>query len=95
MTCHKVHTPKANVDRLSLAGRNGSKGLIQFELSDKTKIICLKTYLEATPDWMLQLENFHKKCKKRCTPFIKKAINNDTERTNAVKILINKKNISG
>ena len=51
---HWMHHPKSNVNRLYLHCKEG-RGLVQVELSLKTSIIWMDTYLNDTNDWMLKL----------------------------------------
>ena len=63
-TCHRLHHPKSDVDRLYVQRKAGGRGMIQLELSYKTSVIGLNQYLDTTNDWMLQLVNRHKNSKK-------------------------------
>ena len=55
-TCNKMLHPKSDDDdRLYLPKREGSRGLIQPELSFKTTSIAMRQYLENNRDWMLRL----------------------------------------
>ena len=50
-----MHHPKSDVNRLYLPRKEGGRGLVQLELSLKTSIIAMDTYLNNTKDWMLKL----------------------------------------
>ena len=50
-----MHHPKSDVNRLYLPRKEGSMGLLQCELSLKTSIIGIGTYLNITNDWILKL----------------------------------------
>ena len=63
-TCHKMHHPKSDKDRLYVPRSKGGRGLIQLELSYKTSTLGLSQYLDQTNDWMLQLVNLHENSKK-------------------------------
>ena len=54
LTVHKMHHPKADVERLYLPRSNGGRGMTQFELSYKTATIGLYGYLDLSQDWMMQ-----------------------------------------
>ena len=64
MTIHRMHHPKADVDRIYIPRNNGGRGLLQLELSYKTTTIGLKRYLENTVDWTLKLVHQHESNKK-------------------------------
>lgn len=55
LTCNRMLHPKSDVDRLYLPRNIGGRGMIQLELSYKTSTIGLSSYLNNTPDWMLQI----------------------------------------
>ena len=46
MTMHRMHHPKADVERVYLARKEGGRGLIQLECTYKTCTIGLETYLK-------------------------------------------------
>ena len=50
LTMHRVDHPKSDVNRLYLPRKEGGRGLVQFELSLKTSIIGMDTYLSNTND---------------------------------------------
>ena len=50
-----MHHPKSDVNRLYLPRKEGGRGLVQLELSLKTSIIGMDTYLNNTNGWMLNL----------------------------------------
>ena len=64
LTAHRMHHPKADVDRMYLPRREGGRGLIQLELTYNTTIIGLDRYLETTNDKMLQAVLIHENSKK-------------------------------
>ena len=64
LTMHKMHHPKADVDRLYLPRTTGGRGLIQIETSYKTTTIGLDTYLKDKEDHLLQIAKDHDKAKK-------------------------------
>ena len=45
LTMHRMHHPKSDVNRLYLPRKEGSRGLVQLELSLKMSIIGMDTYL--------------------------------------------------
>ena len=51
----RMHQPKPDANRLYLPRKEGGRGLVQFELSLKTSIIGMDTYLNNTNDWILKL----------------------------------------
>ena len=53
MNSHKMHQPRADIERLCVKRENVERGLIQLELTHKTIAIALRKYLESTTDWML------------------------------------------
>ena len=55
LAMHRMHHPKSYVNRLYFPRREGGRGLVQLELSLKTSIIGMDTYLNNTNDWMLKL----------------------------------------
>ena len=59
-----MHYPKSNINRLYLPRKEGGKGLVQLELSLKTSIIGMDTYLNNTNDWMLKLAKKREKNKR-------------------------------
>ena len=63
-TCHRMHHPKSDVDRLYVPRNQGGRGMIQLEMSYKTTTIGLAEYLDNSDDWMLQLVNLHENTKK-------------------------------
>ena len=58
------HHPKSDVNRLYLPHKEGGRGLVQLELSLKTSIIGMNTYLNNTKDWMLKLVKKHEQNKR-------------------------------
>ena len=52
---YRMHYPKYDVNRLYLPHKEGGRGLVQLELSLKTSIIGIDTYLNNTNDWMVKL----------------------------------------
>lgn len=63
-TIHRMHHPKADVERLYVPRSDGGRGLIQLELTYKTSTIGLSQYLSHSDDWMIQLVNLHENSKK-------------------------------
>ena len=63
-TCHRMHHPKSDVDRLYVPRNQRDRGMIQLEMSYKTTAIGLAEYLDNSDDWMLQLVNLHENTKK-------------------------------
>ena len=63
LTMHRMHHPKSDVNRLYLPRKKGGRGLVQRELSLKTSIIGMDTYLNNTNDWMLKLVKKHEENK--------------------------------
>ena len=59
-----MHHPKSDVNRLYLPRKEGGRGLVQLELSLKTSIIAMDTYLNNTKDWMLKLVKKHEQNKR-------------------------------
>ena len=55
LTMHRMHHPKSDVNRLYLPRKEGVRGLVQLELSLKTSIIGMDTYLNNTNDRMPKL----------------------------------------
>ena len=64
MTANRMHHPKADTDRIYLPRKEGSRGLMQLEMSYKTTTTGLDTYLQNNYDWMIQLVNQHERSKK-------------------------------
>ena len=64
MTTNKMHHSKADMDRIYLPRKEGGRGLIQLEMSYKTTVIGLDTYIQNNYDWMIQLVNQHERNKK-------------------------------
>ena len=62
-TCHRMHHPKSDVDRLYVFRNQGGTGMTQLEMSYKTTTIGLAEYLGNSDDWMLQLVNLHENTK--------------------------------
>ena len=52
---YRMHYPKYDVNRLYLPRKEGGRGLVQLELSLKTSIIGIDTYLNNTNDWVVKL----------------------------------------
>ena len=63
LTMHRMHHPKSDVNRLYFTRKEGGKGLVQLELSLKTSIIGMDTYLN-TNGWMLKLVKKHEENKR-------------------------------
>ena len=59
-----MHHPKSDVNRLYLPRKEGGRGLEQLELSLKTSIIGMDTYLSNTNDWILKLVKEHEENKR-------------------------------
>ena len=59
LTVYKMHHPKSDVDRLYLPRTEGSRGLIQLELSYKSTTIGLDKYLQETQDTLLHFVKDH------------------------------------
>ena len=59
LTMHRMHHPKSDVNRLYFPRKEGSRGIVQLELSLKTSIIGMNTYLSNTNDWMLKFVKKH------------------------------------
>ena len=55
LTMHRMHHPKSDVNRLYLPRKGGGRGLAHLELSLKTSITGVDTYLNNTDDWILKL----------------------------------------
>ena len=51
ITCHRIHHPRADIERHYVKRENDGRGLIQLELTYKTITIGLKKYLDTTTDW--------------------------------------------
>ena len=63
LTCHRMLHPKSDVDRLYLPRGKGGRGLLQVELAYRTATIGMKTYLEHSEDWMMQVVLRHETMK--------------------------------
>ena len=50
LTMHRMHHAKSDVNRLYLPRKEGGRGLVQLELSLKTSITGMDTYLNNTND---------------------------------------------
>jgi len=48
LTMHKIHHPKADIDRLYVKRREGGRGLVQVEAAYKTEIILQNTLKQST-----------------------------------------------
>ena len=59
-----MHHPKSDVNRLYLPRKEGGRGLVQLEVSLKTSIIGMDTYLNNTKDWVLKLVKKHEQNKR-------------------------------
>ena len=55
LTMRRMYHPKSDVNRLYLPRKEGGRGLVQLELSFKTLITGMDTYLNNINDWMLKL----------------------------------------
>ena len=64
LTMHRMHHPKSDINRLYLPRKEGGRGLVQLELSLKTSITGMDTYLNDTNDSMLKLVKKHEKNKR-------------------------------
>ena len=64
-TCHRMHHPRAHIERLYGKGKNGGRRFILLKLTNKTTAIGFNKYLDTTTDWMLQIVNTHEKQKKK------------------------------
>ena len=64
LTCHRMHHPKSNIDRLYLQGNNGGRRLIHLETFYKSSTIGLFHYLSNTEDRMLKLVHLYESSKK-------------------------------
>ena len=67
LTIHRMHHPKADVNRLYLPRRIGGRGLSKLETAHKSTTIGLETYLRNTDDALLQLVLQHETKKKLCS----------------------------
>jgi len=45
LTMHKIHNPKADVDRLYVKRKEGGRGLVQVEAAYKARLINIAEYL--------------------------------------------------
>ena len=72
LTSHRMHHPKADVDRLYLPRKEGGRGMTNLELAYKTTTISLQTYLHTSMDWMMKLVETHE-TKKRLHSVIKQS----------------------
>ena len=50
-----MHHPKSDVNRSYLPRKKGGRGLVQLELSQKTSVIEMGTYLNNANDWVFKL----------------------------------------
>ena len=64
LTIHRMHHPKADVNRMYLPWRIGRRGLTKLETAYKSTTIGLETYLRNTDDALLQLVLQHETKKK-------------------------------
>ena len=64
LTCHRMHHPKSNTDRLYLQRNNGGRRLIHLETFYKSSTIGFYHYLSNTEDWMFKLVHSHESSKK-------------------------------
>ena len=64
LTIHRMHHPKADVNRMYLPRRIGGRGLTKLETAYKSTTIALETYLRNTDDALLQLVLQHETKKK-------------------------------
>jgi len=65
LTVHRMHHPKADVNKMYLPRRIGGRGLTKLETAYKSTTIGLETYLRNTDDALLQLVLQHETKKKR------------------------------
>ena len=74
---HRIHHSKSDVNRLYLPRKEERRGLVQLEISLKTSIIGIDTYLSNTNDWMLKLIKKHEQNKRMysITSDVKKYLN--------------------
>ena len=63
LTCHRMHHPKSNTDRLYLQRNNGGRGLIHLETFYKSSTIGLFHYLSNTEDWVVKLVHLYENSK--------------------------------
>ena len=59
-----MHHPKSDVNRLYLPRKEGGRRLVQLELSLKTSIIGMDTYLYKANDWTFKLVKKHEQNKR-------------------------------
>ena len=52
---HRMYHPKSDVNKLFFPRKEGGRGLVQLELSLKTSVFIMDTYLNNANDWMLKL----------------------------------------
>ena len=64
LTIHRMHQPKADVNRMYLPRRIGGRGLTKLETAYKSTTIEMETYLRNTDDALLQLVLEHETKKK-------------------------------
>ena len=64
LTIQGMHHPKSDVNRLYLPCKEGGRGIVQLELSLKTSIIAIDTYLNNTNGWVLKLAKKHEQNKR-------------------------------
>ena len=64
---HRMYHPKSDVNKLFFPRKEGGRGLVQLELSLKTSVVKMDTYLNNANDWILKLvKNYEQK--KRVSP---------------------------
>ena len=61
LAMHRMHHPKSDVNRLYLPRKEVGRGLVQLELSLKTSIFGMDTYLNTTNDLMLKFAKITRK----------------------------------
>ena len=76
LTIHRMHHPRADMNRMYLPRRIGGRGLSKLETAYKSTIIGLETYLRNTDDALLQLVLQHE-TKRSFTPSKKRVRNSE------------------
>ena len=61
LTIHRMHHPKADVQRLYVPRSEGGRGLLNLENSYKISTIGLNTYLQSSTEWTLRCVDQHHK----------------------------------
>ena len=73
MNLNRMHHPKADVSRMYMPRNEGRRGMMNLEMTYKTMIVGLNSYLESSEDRMLHAVLQHENKKKKLHSVVKES----------------------